>query len=229
MQLQRRSLRPQHDPPLAGPLPTCFSRTSCPGGLVRRASFRGPVPISDEESVGDWCVVPSDDTLCGERPSTSGSSGRSRRARKRWPWFAGSTALTYAELNARANRLAHRLRARGRVRSRALPSSLERSLDLVVGILGILKAGGAYLPLDPDYPKDRVTVHGGGCGGSGSWWPGRRRLGHGGGPGGHLRGRRRAGRGGRPGERGAPSSLAYVIYTSGSTGRPKGVRSLMRT
>ena len=66
-------------------------------------------------------------------------------------------SLTYAELNRRANRLAHRLQRAG-VRPETLVGlCAERSLDLVVGLLGILKAGGAYLPIDLDYPADRVA------------------------------------------------------------------------
>ncbi len=67
------------------------------------------------------------------------------------------SSFTYRELNRRANRLAHRLRARGVGPETLVGLCLERSLELVVGILGILKAGGAYLPLDPDYPKDRLA------------------------------------------------------------------------
>ena len=67
------------------------------------------------------------------------------------------SSLTYRELNRRANRLAHRLRTRGVGPETLVGLSLERSPELVVGILGILKAGGAYLPLDPDYPKDRLA------------------------------------------------------------------------
>jgi amino acid adenylation domain-containing protein len=64
--------------------------------------------------------------------------------------------LTYRELNDRANQLAHHLRSLG-VRPETLVGlCLERSPGLVVGILGILKAGGAYLPLDADYPTQRL-------------------------------------------------------------------------
>ena len=132
------------------------------------------------------------------------------------------SSLTYRELNRRANRLAHRLRTRGVGPETLVGLSLERSLELVVGILGILKAGGAYLPLDPDYPKDRLAfmVEDAGV-----------RV---------IVAKQDAARPTATGPElvyvddeqeapeenvasgATPSSLAYVIYTSGSTGRPKG-------
>jgi amino acid adenylation domain-containing protein len=65
--------------------------------------------------------------------------------------------LTYAELNARANRLAHALRRWGVGAGVRVGLCLERSLEMVVGILGILKAGGAYVPFDPAYPQERLA------------------------------------------------------------------------
>ena len=65
--------------------------------------------------------------------------------------------LTYAALNARANQVAHHLQALGVGPEVLVGLCLERSLDLVVGLLGILKAGGAYVPLDPSYPAARVA------------------------------------------------------------------------
>ncbi|MFZ5917841.1 MAG: amino acid adenylation domain-containing protein, partial [Chloroflexota bacterium] len=65
--------------------------------------------------------------------------------------------LTYGELNARANQLAHHLQKLGVGPEALVAISTERSLEMVVGILGILKAGGAYLPLDPNYPQDRLA------------------------------------------------------------------------
>ncbi|MFN6302651.1 MAG: condensation domain-containing protein, partial [Planctomycetota bacterium] len=64
--------------------------------------------------------------------------------------------LTYAELNARANRLARYLRSKGVGTQTSVGLCLERSLDLVVSILGILKAGATYVPLDAEYPTKRL-------------------------------------------------------------------------
>jgi amino acid adenylation domain-containing protein/FkbH-like protein len=65
-------------------------------------------------------------------------------------------ALSYSELNARANQLARYLQRMGVGPDRLVGLCVERSLDMVVAILGILKTGGAYLPLDPRYPNDRL-------------------------------------------------------------------------
>jgi amino acid adenylation domain-containing protein len=66
-------------------------------------------------------------------------------------------ALSYRALHQRANQLAHYLRTRGVGPDIRVGLCVERSLDLLVGVLGILKAGGAYVPLDPDYPADRLA------------------------------------------------------------------------
>jgi amino acid adenylation domain-containing protein len=65
--------------------------------------------------------------------------------------------LTYRELNARANQLAHYLQALGVGPDVLVSICMQRSIEMVVGLLGVLKAGGAYLPLDPTYPKERLT------------------------------------------------------------------------
>jgi amino acid adenylation domain-containing protein len=65
--------------------------------------------------------------------------------------------LTYRELNRRANQLAHYLRGHGVGPEVLVGICMERSLELVVGLLGILKAGGAYVPLDPAYPPARIA------------------------------------------------------------------------
>ena len=66
------------------------------------------------------------------------------------------TRLTYAELDARANRLAHLLAARGAGPERLVALALPRSPELVVAVLAVLKTGAAYVPMDPEYPADRL-------------------------------------------------------------------------
>src|SRR5580704_8550454 len=65
--------------------------------------------------------------------------------------------MTYRELNARANQVAHRLRELGVGPDIMVGTLLERSLEMVVGLLGILKAGGAFVPLDANYPAERLA------------------------------------------------------------------------
>jgi amino acid adenylation domain-containing protein len=143
--------------------------------------------------------------------------------------------LTYAALNCSANRLAHYLRDLGVGPDARVAICLERSLELVVGLLGVLKAGGAYVPLDPTYPHERLRYM---LADSGAvalltqrsvrmTWP----L--------HdmpvLALDADASRwAGQPVHDPArldltPDNLAYVIYTSGSTGQPKGVMNSHRS
>jgi amino acid adenylation domain-containing protein len=140
--------------------------------------------------------------------------------------------LTYGELNRRANRLAHYLRALGVKPDERVAICVERSLEMIIGLLGVLKAGGAYVPLDPSYPAERLKY-----------------MVEDSGPAvlltqGHLQGLVAgiseavpvvdlSGTGlwqeqpetnpERAGIDMTPQHLAYVIYTSGSTGLPKGV------
>lgn len=65
--------------------------------------------------------------------------------------------LSYAELNRRANQLAHRLQALGVGPEVPVGICIERSLEMIIGLLGILKAGGSYVPLDPAYPQERLA------------------------------------------------------------------------
>ena len=140
----------------------------------------------------------------------------------------GQQRLSYAELDARANQLAWRLRREGVGCESLVGVCLERSVEMVVAVLGILKAGGAYVPLDPSYPEARLSFmltdteaevvltqqHLAARlpdGGSKQLWldaEGER-----------LREESES----RPPRLSGPESLGYVIYTSGSTGRPKGV------
>jgi amino acid adenylation domain-containing protein/non-ribosomal peptide synthase protein (TIGR01720 family) len=144
---------------------------------------------------------------------------------------ADGTRLTYEQLDQQANQLAHYLRGLGVGPNDLVGIALERSLEMVVGVLGILKAGGAYLPLDPNYPSERLrfmlddaqppvvlvkrqqkaSLAGLGLDNTRvvdmeSEWPViSQELST------------------APQIAVAPDNLAYVIYTSGSTGKPKGV------
>ena len=69
----------------------------------------------------------------------------------------GQQQLSYAELNHRANQLAHYLQSKGVEPDSLVGVCIDRSIDMVVGILGIMKAGGAYIPLDPKYPAERLA------------------------------------------------------------------------
>jgi natural product biosynthesis luciferase-like monooxygenase protein len=136
--------------------------------------------------------------------------------------------LTYKELDARANRLAHYLQKNGLQRDGFAGTYLKRSLDMVIAVLATLKAGGAYLPLDPEFPRDRIRfmledtdttliVTTSDLAQNLDWNRGKIVL---------LDDdtdvvSRESEE--RPTSGVSPENLAYVIYTSGSTGRPKGV------
>ena len=68
------------------------------------------------------------------------------------------SALTFAELDKRANQLAHSLVALGVGPEVPVGVMMDRSLNLIVALLGVLKAGGAYVPMDPSYPPDRLAL-----------------------------------------------------------------------
>ncbi|MET8995576.1 non-ribosomal peptide synthase/polyketide synthase [Amycolatopsis sp. NPDC004169] len=129
--------------------------------------------------------------------------------------------LTFAELDTRADRLARLLAARGAGPERIVALALPRSVDIVVAQLAVLKTGAAYLPVDPDYPAERiafmladaqpvvvVTL-------PGTPVPGGNVL--------VLAGSEGHGPATPLGRSVPPAAPAYVIYTSGSTGTPKGV------
>ncbi|HEV2735821.1 MAG TPA: amino acid adenylation domain-containing protein, partial [Longimicrobiaceae bacterium] len=141
----------------------------------------------------------------------------------------GSAALTYAELDRRSDVLARALRERGVRPEAPVGLCVERSAEMVAAVLGILKAGGVFVPLDPEYPAERLAfmledsgarllLTDGSAGDAladfagetvrldaadeGALWHSRAPFLH---------------------SSPSPDHLAYVIYTSGSTGRPKGV------
>ena len=136
--------------------------------------------------------------------------------------------ISYRTLNNRSNQLAHYLRARGVTAEDMVGLSIEKSIDMIVALLGILKVGGAYVPLDPEYPENRlkfmladtavsvVITHSnlkhqlpeftGDLLCIDQHWP--------------LIEKESCS---NPQKNISASSLMYVIYTSGSTGQPKGV------
>lgn len=146
---------------------------------------------------------------------------------------SGDQALTYRDLDARANRLAHHLRDLGVGPESLVGVALDRSPDLVVGLLAVLKTGGAYVPLDPAYPADRIAFMLDDAG-AGVLLTRSGLLDH-------LSPHEArsvcvdrdsdaiAARPATRPEGGATlDNLAYVIYTSGSTGRPKGAMIVHR-
>ncbi len=135
--------------------------------------------------------------------------------------------LTYDELNRRANQVAHFLKGLGVGPDTPVGLCLDRSLEMVVGILGILKAGGAYLPIDPTAPKDRIAFMLEDANApvlltqaalAAEIKPGKRRV--------FCFDTDKALLDREPDadlpRNSSPDNLAYVIYTSGSTGKPKG-------
>ncbi len=135
--------------------------------------------------------------------------------------------LTYYELNRRANQLAHYLREKGVCAEVKVGLCVERSLEMIIGLVGVMKAGGAYLPLDVNYPPERLAymIEDAGCRVivsnqylveklsrtdaevvrlDADWVEVSKRSDE------------------ELSPRVSPDGLAYVIYTSGSTGRPKG-------
>ena len=145
----------------------------------------------------------------------------------------GNQQLTYQALNQRANRIAHHLQSLGSDHGMLVGLYMERSIEMVVGLLGILKAGAAYLPLDPNYPQERLAYML-----SDSQSPillTQHKLVN------SLQKQqirivyiedvnsdvnssdKNTDLNSNPHSNVTPQDLAYVIYTSGSTGKPKGV------
>ncbi|WP_055108260.1 non-ribosomal peptide synthetase [Paenibacillus ihumii] len=140
---------------------------------------------------------------------------------------SGKDSLTYQQLNDRANQLGAELCKRGLPPKAIVGIIADRSLSMMIGVLAILKAGAAYLPIDPDYPAERINFM--------LQDSGAEMLLHESHLGTELdfQGERVAIDSGRLYEASVPAThlsspakpedLAYVIYTSGSTGTPKGV------
>ncbi|WP_405150347.1 amino acid adenylation domain-containing protein [Sphaerisporangium sp. NBC_01403] len=139
----------------------------------------------------------------------------------------GDQVLTHGQLNARANQLAHHLRSHGIGPEDLIAVYLDRTPDLIITLLAILKAGAAYVPLDPEYPTERLTymLHDTAAPLVITQ---------------HSLAQRLPGHATHllidthwpqvethpttdPEPLAGPHNLAYVIYTSGSTGKPKGV------
>ncbi|MCK9815709.1 amino acid adenylation domain-containing protein [Pseudomonas sp. MAFF 302046] len=136
-------------------------------------------------------------------------------------------ALTYRQLNARANQLARHLGEQGVGPDARVAICVERSLEMVIGLLAILKAGGGYVPIDPSYPAERIAYMLDDSAPVAVLLHGATR---------HLLGAVAAPlidldqpvwdaqpSSDLPVAGLSPQHLAYVIYTSGSTGQPKGV------
>ncbi|MEI4620846.1 AMP-binding protein, partial [Bacillus cereus] len=68
----------------------------------------------------------------------------------------GKDNLSYSELHRKSNQVARLLQKQGTGREQVVGLLVNRSVEMIVGILGILKAGAAYLPIDPDYPEERI-------------------------------------------------------------------------
>ncbi|WP_446189244.1 amino acid adenylation domain-containing protein, partial [Herbaspirillum huttiense] len=141
--------------------------------------------------------------------------------------ISGNRSMSYGQLNTRVNQLAHYLLKRGLQPGARVGVALERSADMVVAVLAILKAGATYVPLDPDYPVQRLAaiIEDSALSLLLSQTSVRQRL-----PGGRAEQTLyldqldlQAQPHDEPDVTIHSDSLAYVIYTSGSTGRPKGV------
>nr|WP_309245933.1 non-ribosomal peptide synthase/polyketide synthase [Bacillus glycinifermentans] len=134
----------------------------------------------------------------------------------------GDDKLTYRELNEKSNQLARYLREKGVGPDTIVAIMAERSLEMMVGIMGILKSGGAYLPIDPEYPKERIEYMLDDSGAeiilvdkkTGAIGQRQEAV--------YLDGGFDSLSADRLEPAGDPDSLAYIIYTSGSTGKPKG-------
>ncbi|MEO3811588.1 amino acid adenylation domain-containing protein [Sphaerisporangium sp. B11E5] len=202
--------------------------------LLERVAARPDLRLSEIDLLTDeerHLVVEGWNATATEYPGAATLHGPIEEQAARTPGavavrFEGRS-LTYAELDAAATRVAHTLRRHGVTPGSVVAVCAERSLELLPGLLGVLKAGAAYLPVDPDYPADRIAFMVSDAAPAvlltqrrirpslpdtaavvldlddPDVWSGSGPL--------------------PPLSPVDPGDVAYVIYTSGSTGRPKGV------
>ncbi|MFI0348969.1 amino acid adenylation domain-containing protein [Actinomadura sp. 9N407] len=171
----------------------------------------GSVELGGEDERARLAAWNDTAVTTGERPGTLPELFEKQAARtpEVVALVCGERSLTFRELNASANRLAHDLIAGGIGPEDRVALVLPRTPEIVVALLGVLKAGAAYVPIDPEYPAERIADLLNDCRPARTLRPGD--AADAGGPD-HD-----------PGRRARPGNAAYVIYTSGSTGRPKGV------
>ncbi len=199
-------------------------------GIAAEGGDRVPVsalPLMGQEERAQ--VVRQWNDTATDYPRSATIHGLFEEQARRYPRsvavVCGAEELTYAELDLQAERIASRLVALGVRPDDAVGLCAERSTGLIAALLGILKAGGAYLPLDPQYPGERLAGMLADAGarvlvveeGLEHRLPmtGAARL--------PLREALSTEAGTLPRPRVDPCNLAYVLFTSGSTGRPKGV------
>ncbi len=216
---------------------SCFSRSAAEriGDLLH--GLLGAIADNPDAKIGDLPRLPSQDArlvletwnatdkpLPGPDCVHEAFEAQADRTPDAVALVDGDRSITYRELDKRANQVAHEILAQGVAPDQMVGIFIERSIEMMVGLLGILKAGAAYVPMDPSYPADRlaiiledtkarivVTTS-------------------------DLRSKLPAGlnlicaeSAGEHGDVARPQiavtgkNLAYVIFTSGSTGRPKGV------
>ncbi|MGE5341262.1 MAG: amino acid adenylation domain-containing protein [Candidatus Omnitrophota bacterium] len=139
-------------------------------------------------------------------------------SKSHWAIHESPLQVSYRELNEQSDHMAHELTRKGVQPDTIVAIMIERSIEMIIAILGILKAGAAYLPIDPDVPQDRIDYI---LNDSGASLVFNNETFVGADPrvcpdalGAHM---------GAPLQSNPTSNLAYVIYTSGSTGKPKGV------
>jgi amino acid adenylation domain-containing protein len=154
--------------------------------------------------------VPDHTALVGNEQGWKGGRLEGKKEEASFGHFlnaSGGWHLTYKELNEKSNHLARLLQEKGIQPENVVAIKIERSIEMIVGILGILKAGGAYLPIDPDYPEKRIDfmlkdsnasilLTGKDIAPSSTTLTSTCQV--------------------------NPTNLAYLIYTSGTTGQPKG-------